>query len=119
MFNLILAADAPAQGGYTQMDLIMGVGMIALFGAIMYFLIYLPQKKRDKKLKEQMDKLCIGDKVVTIGGLVGIVANIGEEEVTIYTSAANTPVSYTKGAIQTVIPRNSESDSDKKGKDKK
>ena len=116
MFSLFIDGQ-PA--GYSQMDLIMGVGMIALFGAIMYFMIYLPQKKRDKKLKEQMDKLCIGDKVVTIGGLVGVVARIEEETVTIYTSAANTPVSYTKAAIQTVIPRNSESDSDKKGKDKK
>jgi len=115
MFNLILEGT-PA--GYSQADLIMGVGMIVLFGAIMYFMIYLPQKKRDKKLKEQMDKLCVGDKVVTIGGLIGIVANIGDEDVTIYTSAANTPVSYTKSAIQTVIPRNSESE-DKKGKDKK
>lgn len=117
-FGLILEAEAPVQVGYSQMDVWMGIGMIALFGAIMYFMIYLPQKKRDKKLKEQMDKLCIGDKVVTIGGLVGVVANIGEDEVTIYTSAANTPVSYTKAAIQTVIPRNSESE-DKKGKDKK
>lgn len=117
MYNMIL--DASAQGaGYGQADLIMGVGMIALFGAIMYFMIYLPQKKRDKKLKEQMDKLCIGDKVVTIGGLVGIVARITEDDVTIYTSAANTPVTYTKAAIQTVVPRNGDSESDKK-KDKK
>ena len=118
MFRMILEGGAP-QIGYSQADIIMGIGMVVLFGAVMYFMIYLPQKKRDKKLKEQMDKLCVGDKVVTIGGLVGIVANIGDEEVTIYTSAANTPVSYTKAAIQTVIPRNSESDSDKKGKDKK
>ncbi len=38
MYNMIL--DASAQGaGYGQADLIMGVGMIALFGAIMYFMI--------------------------------------------------------------------------------
>ncbi len=117
-FGLILEAEAPAQVGYSQMDVWMGIGMIALFGAIMYFMIYLPQKKRDKKLKEQMDKLCIGDKVVTIGGLVGIVARITEDDVTIYTSAANTPVTYTKAAIQTVVPRNGDSESDKK-KDKK
>lgn len=117
MINLILEGNPTV--GYSQADLIMGVGMIVLFGAIMYFMIYLPQKKRDKKLKEQMDKLCVGDKVVTIGGLVGIVANIADDEITIYTSAANTPVSYTKAAVQTVIPRNSEADADKKGKDKK
>ena len=119
MLNLILDAEPVQQvAGWSQADMRMGLGMVALFGAVMYFMIYLPQKKRDKKLKDQMDKLCIGDKVVTIGGLVGIVARITEDDVTIYTSAANTPVTYTKAAIQTVVPRNSDSDSDKK-KDKK
>ena len=116
MLKLILEGEP--QVGYTQTDLIMGIGMIVLFGAVMYFMIYLPQKKRDKKLKEQMDKLCIGDKVVTIGGLVGVVARITDDDVTIYTSAANTPVTYNKAAIQTVVPRNSDSESDKKS-DKK
>lgn len=118
MYNLILEGEAVQQVGWSQADVFMGLGMIVLFGAIMYFMIYLPQKKRDKKLKEQMDKLCVGDKVVTIGGLVGVVARITEDDVTIYTSAANTPVTYTKAAIQTVVPRNGETESDKK-KDKK
>jgi preprotein translocase YajC subunit len=66
--NLILDAEPVQQvAGWSQADMWMGLGMVALFGAVMYFMIYLPQKKRDKKLKEQMDKLCIGDKVVTIG----------------------------------------------------
>ena len=41
------------------------------------------QKKREKELKEQMSKMCIGDTVVTIGGLIGRVANIKDDEVTI------------------------------------
>lgn len=118
LYSLFIEGETQAPAGYSQMDLIMGIGMIVLFGAIMYFMIYLPQKRRDKKLKEQMDKLCIGDKVVTIGGLVGVVARIEEDQITIYTSAANTPVAYTKAAIQTVIPRNAESD-EKKDKEKK
>jgi preprotein translocase subunit YajC len=115
-----LVLDATQQStGYGQSDMIMMIGMVVLFGAIMYFMIYLPQKKRDKKLKEQMDKLVVGDKVVTIGGLVGIVAHITEDDVTIYTSAANTPVTFTKSAIQTVIPRNPDASSDKKSDSKK
>ena len=115
MLKLILEGQV---SGMSQADLVMGLGMIVFFGAIMYFMIYLPQKKRDKKLKEQMDKLCICDKVVTIGGLVGIVARITDDD-TIYTSAANTPVTYTKSAIQTVVPRNGEAADTSKKKDKK
>lgn len=115
LFNLILdTADAVLQEEAKSQAIISTV-MVVGFLAVMYFLIYMPQKKRDKKLKEQMDKLVIGDKVVTIGGLTGIVAHIDEDEVTIYTSVANTPVNFTKAAIQTVIPRNPESD-DKKSK---
>ncbi len=115
LFNLILdTADAVLQEEAKSQAIISTV-MVVGFLAVMYFLIYMPQKKRDKKLKEQMDKLCIGDKVVTIGGLTGIVAHIDEDEITIYTSVANTPVNFTKPAIQTVIPRNSESE-DKKSK---
>ena len=111
----VLAAEQTSQQA-AQAEWLMMIGMVVVFGAIFYFMIYLPQKRRDKKLKEQMDKLCIGDKVATIGGLVGIVANIAEDEVTIYTSAANTPVTFTKAAIQTVVPRNPENSDSKKEK---
>ena len=102
-----------------QMGSLYSIGILIVMFVVFYFILIRPQRKRDKELKKEMENLAVGDKVVTIGGLVGVVANIGDEEVTIYTSAANTPVSYTKAAIQTVIPRNSDSDSDKKGKDKK
>ena len=54
---------------------------------------------------EQMSKLSVGDRVVTIGGLVGFVANIKDDQVTISTSAANTLVTFTKSAIQSVVKR--------------
>lgn len=78
--------------------------MILLFVA-MYFILIRPQRKKDKELKEQMSKLAVGDRVVTIGGLVGFVANIKDNDVTISTSAANTLVTFTKAAIQSVTKR--------------
>ena len=48
MLNLILDAEPVQQvAGWSQADMWMGLGMVALFGAVMYFMIYLPQKKRD------------------------------------------------------------------------
>ena len=52
-----------------------------------------------------MNKLQVGDRVVTIGGLVGFVANIKDDQITISTSAANTLVTFTKSSIQTVVKR--------------
>ena len=79
--------------------------LLVLMFAVFYFILIRPQRKRDKELKEQMGKLAVGDRVVTIGGLVGFVANIRDNEITISTSAANTLVTYTKSAIQSVTKR--------------
>lgn len=79
--------------------------LLVVMFAVFYFILIRPQRKRDKELKEQMGKLAVGDRVVTIGGLVGFVANIKENEITISTSAANTLVTYTKSAIQSVTKR--------------
>ena len=81
------------------------LGLLVLMFVVFYFILIRPQRKKDKELKEQMSKLQVGDKVVTIGGLVGFVANVKGDEVTISTSAANTLVTFTKSAIQTVIKR--------------
>ncbi|MBR4404562.1 MAG: preprotein translocase subunit YajC [Clostridiales bacterium] len=84
---------------------ILSFGVLILMFVIMYFILIRPQRKKDKELKEQMNKLSVGDRVVTIGGLVGFVANIKDDQVTISTSAANTLVTFTKSAINSVVKR--------------
>ena len=81
------------------------LALLVVMFVVFYFILIRPQKKKDKELKEQMDKLQVGDRVVTIGGLVGFVSNIKDDQITISTSAANTLVTFTKNAIQTVVKR--------------
>ena len=87
------------------MSTVYPIVMVVVMVAVFYFLILRPQRKRDKEQKDMMSKLSVGDKVTTIGGLVGVVAQIKDEEVTISTSVANTLVVFTKSAIQTVEKR--------------
>ena len=89
----------------TMMGSYASIALLVLMFIVFYFILIRPQRKRDKELKEQMSKLSVGDRVVTIGGLVGFVANIKENEITISTSAANTLVTFTKSAIQSVVKR--------------
>ena len=89
----------------TMMGSYMSIGLLVLMFVVFYFILIRPQRKRDKELKEQMSKLSVGDRVVTIGGLVGFVANIKDNEITISTSAANTLVTFTKSAISSVVKR--------------
>lgn len=103
---LILDATTGTAGtGGEFMGSIASLALLVLMFVVFYFILIRPQKKKDKELKEQMSKLAVGDKVITIGGLVGFVANIKDDQVTISTSAANTLVTFTKSAIQTVIKR--------------
>ena len=53
-----------------------------------------------------METLSVGDKIATIGGMVGYVANIKDDEVTISTSAANTLVTFTKGQYRLLSREN-------------
>ena len=109
------------QSGTTTQDQLMGtvypIIMVVVMLAVFYFLILRPQRKRDKEMKEQMSKLAVGDKVTTIGGVVGVVAQIKDDDVTISTSVANTLITFTKSAIQNVEKRDSASKSDSKKED--
>ncbi len=89
----------------TMMGSYASIALLVLMFIVFYFILIRPQRKRDKELKEQMSKLSVGDRVVTIGGLVGFVANIKDNEITISTSAANTLVTFTKSAISSVVKR--------------
>ena len=49
--------------------------LIIIF-AIFYFILIRPQQQRQKKLKEMLESLKVGDKVITIGGIYGIIREI-------------------------------------------
>ena len=110
---------ATAQGQGDMVSALPSVGLLLLFIPVFYLIVVRPQKKREKELKDQVDKMSIGDKIITIGGVTGVLAHINEDEVTIYTSAANTPITFQKAAIQTVISRNADKAESKDKKDKK
>lgn len=75
----------------------------ALIIGFMYFFSIRPQKKKEKELKAKLEAMRPGDNIMTIGGIVGRVANITADEVTIYTSVANTMMTFKKNAISTVL----------------
>ncbi|MGB0845406.1 MAG: preprotein translocase subunit YajC [Thiolinea sp.] len=91
-------AASPAGGGL-EMILMMGV-----FFAIMYFMIIRPQQKRAKEHKAMLDALGKGDEVVTGGGVLGKISNIGDNFVEIEV-ADNVKVKVQRQAIASVMPK--------------
>ena len=76
MFTILQAA-AQQGGGWTTWV------MIALIFVVMWFFMIRPQKKQQKELQNFRDSLAKGDKVVTIGGIFGTVAEVKEDSVLI------------------------------------
>lgn len=57
------------------------VGYIALMVFLFYFLLIKPQQKVQKKRNDMMNNMKVDDKVVTVGGIVGIVTEIMSDSV--------------------------------------
>lgn len=59
------------------------IGLLALFGAVMYFLIIRPQNKARQEHAEMLQTLKKGDEVVTDGGIIGVVHEVKDNELTL------------------------------------
>ncbi len=93
------AAGAPA-GGSLLNAMIFPIILIA----IMYFLMIRPQMKRTKEHRAMLDKLAVGDEVITNGGIAGVVRNIGDSFITVEV-ANGVDIRVQKGAVGNVLPK--------------
>ena len=67
------AADAPAPGLQSMLP------AIAVIMVLFYFLILRPQKNKDQQVRSMLDSLKETDRVITIGGIHGVVSNVNRE----------------------------------------
>ena len=75
---------------------------LALMLVLLYFMIYRPQKKQEKKDAAMRAALEIGDQVTTIGGIVGRVVAIKEDTFVLETGVDRVKIRFTKNAISSV-----------------
>jgi len=75
--------------------------MLILMFVIMYFLIIRPQSKQRKEQAQRVASLEKGDKIITIGGLHGVVHQVGKSTVTIKLSEG-VFVPFEKEAVRSV-----------------
>ena len=75
---------------------------MALMLVLLYFMIYRPQKKQEKKDAAMRAALEIGDQVTTIGGIVGRVVAIKDDTFVLETGADRVKIRFIKNAISSV-----------------
>jgi preprotein translocase subunit YajC len=67
------------------------IPLILVF-VIFYFLIIMPQRKRQRALDAMLDNLKSGDKVVTSGGIYGTIVSIRDDKRTVQLKISENPV---------------------------
>ena len=75
--------------------------MLVIIFVIMYFMMIRPENKRKKEAEQMRSGVRKGDKIVTIGGIVGTVVDVKENRVVIETSADQVRVELEKWGIST------------------
>ena len=93
MFNVLTAAGGAGMGS----SVIMLVAMLAIF----YFLLIRPENKRKKEAEQMRNSLKTGDKITTIGGIMGTVVSIKDDKFVIETSADQVRIEFAKWALST------------------
>lgn len=95
-FQLATGDVAGAYSGYSS------IIMIVLMFVLFYFLLIRPNQKRQKQRQNMINALQKGDKVVTIGGLHGTVAELDDTTVVIKVNES-TKLTFDRQAVNSVI----------------
>lgn len=89
------SAAAEAGAGSMASSLI----MMAMIFVVMYFLMIRPEKKRKKQAEEMRNNVEVGDKITTIGGMVGRVVHVTSDRITFETGEDRVRIEVTKWAL--------------------
>ena len=73
----VFALGALAEGGSPWLQLVPFVLVLGIF----YFIILLPMKRKQQKVQDFLDSLKVNDKVVTTGGIYGLITRLDDQKV--------------------------------------
>ncbi|WP_093031907.1 preprotein translocase subunit YajC [Thiocapsa roseopersicina] len=103
-----LISDAVAQGeaaaGAGAGDPFLAMLPLVLFAVVFYFLLIRPQSKRQKEHRKMVESLAKGDEVVTIGGIAGRIADIGDN-FALLDIADGVAVKIRRSSVESVMPK--------------
>lgn len=102
------AATTASSSGSMISTVIMLVAMVAIF----YFLLIRPQRKKDKKVKDMLSALKVGDRICTIGGIYGTVTKLKEDTITLVVGAQKSEMVMARWAVRSVEDAPTENDAE-------
>lgn len=99
IFTGTAAAGAanPAAGGGSM------ILILLVFFVLMWLLMIRPEKKKQKKIEEMRKALSVGDEVVTLGGIMGVIVHVTEDDVTIESGEDRVRIQVKKWGISSNV----------------
>ena len=95
---MFLTGTGGATGSSASMIII-----LLLFFVLMWFFMIRPEKKKQKKVEAMRNALSVGDEIITIGGVMGTIVHITEDDITIETSEDKVRVQFKKWAVSSNV----------------
>ncbi len=96
-----LFLETTSAGGGMGSMIIMMVAVVA----VMYFLMIRPENEKKKEAEQMRSAVKVGDKIITIGGVVGVVCAVKDDKIVIETSATGFGWSLPNGRFLPTRPR--------------
>ena len=110
----ISPAYAQAGGGFGGMESLLPLVLIFV---VFYFLLIRPQQKKQKQHREMLGELHRGDRVVTAGGVIGLITRVNSDtEITVEISEG-VRVKVVRSMVSDVIAKTESRDSGDDGND--
>jgi len=79
-------------------------GMMILMIVLFYFMLIRPQQKKQKEHQAMLSKLAAGDEVVTAGGILGRIAEVGDNFI-VLEIADNVRIKVQRFQVTTLVPK--------------
>ncbi len=105
MFISSAFAQTAAAGGDVQSSLMSMLPLVLMF-VVLYFVMIRPQMKKQKEHRAMIEALAKGDEVVTVGGVLGRVSKISDNNLSLEV-ASGVELQVQRSAVVQVLPKGS------------
>lgn len=95
------ALETAMPGAETYIQFIPILLLVVLF----YVLLIRPQRKREKADREMRDSIVVGDRICTIGGMIGRVVSISDDVFVVETGSNNNRIKMYRWAIRSKVDK--------------
>ena len=96
---ITMSGCAATDGGVNSTSSMLSMLWIVVLLGVMYAVMIIPENKRKKKAQQMRDSIEVGDKITTIGGMIGKVVHVTEDTITFETGEDRVRIETAKWAV--------------------